>query len=152
MVFTITPIATVHNGRKEPTDDHWDNVESAIELEPDVPAESILGIGEFSHLEVLFCFHKTSRVAIAKGAEHPQENPQWPLVGILAQRKKSRPNLLGTTIVRLVGVEGKTLRVRGLDAIDGTPVVDIKPVYREFLPRVEIRQPSWATDLMQNYW
>jgi tRNA (Thr-GGU) A37 N-methylase len=76
----------------------------------------------------------------------------WPLVGILAQRAKMRPNRLGVTSCRLVGVEGLTVRVAGLDAIDGTPVLDLKPVMNEFLPRGGITQPAWATELMRGYW
>ena len=52
----------------------------------------------------------------------------------------------------MVAVHGRELHVAELDAIDGTPVVDIKPVIREFLPRGEIRQPAWATELMRDYW
>jgi tRNA (Thr-GGU) A37 N-methylase len=73
-------------------------------------------------------------------------------VGIFAQRAKARVNRLAATIVRIEQRDGRVLRVAGLDAIDGTPVVDIKPVLREFLPRGEIRQPPWASELMRDYW
>jgi tRNA (Thr-GGU) A37 N-methylase len=73
-------------------------------------------------------------------------------VGIFAQRARARPNRLGTTIVRIISCEGARLRVRGLDAIDGTPVLDIKPVMAEFLPREPVRQPAWSTELMADYW
>jgi tRNA (adenine37-N6)-methyltransferase len=89
---------------------------------------------------------------VVTGARHPRGNTNWPVVGIFAQRGKNRPNRLGATMVRVLAVEGRTIRVAGLDAIDGTPVVDIKPVIGEFLPRGEIRQPRWATELMKTYW
>jgi tRNA (Thr-GGU) A37 N-methylase len=73
-------------------------------------------------------------------------------VGIFAQRGKTRPNRIGSTICRIVGVEGRTLVVAELDAIHGTPVIDIKPVMQEFLPREPVRQPEWAHQLMKNYW
>jgi tRNA (Thr-GGU) A37 N-methylase len=73
-------------------------------------------------------------------------------VGIFAQRAKDRPNRLGTTIVEIAGREGSVLTVIGLDAIDGTPVIDIKPVMAEFLPRGAIRQPQWSHELMRYYW
>jgi len=76
----------------------------------------------------------------------------WPLVGIFAQRGKNRPNRIGLTTCAILKVEGTRLHVRGLDAIDGTPVLDIKPVMREFLPRGEVRQPEWASELMAEYW
>ena len=73
-------------------------------------------------------------------------------MGIFAQRGKNRPNRLGATICKVDRLEGRSLRVKGLDAVDGTPVVDLKPVMREFLPREETKQPAWATELMREYW
>ncbi len=72
--------------------------------------------------------------------------------GIFAQRGKDRPNRLGSTVVEILGREGRSLLVRGLDAIDGTPVLDIKPVMAEFLPRSALRQPAWSHELMREYW
>jgi tRNA (adenine37-N6)-methyltransferase len=76
----------------------------------------------------------------------------WPRVGIFAQRAKDRPNRIGIGVGRLLGVDGRDLRVAGLDAVDGTPVLDIKPVMAEFLPRGELRQPAWSRELMAGYW
>lgn len=73
-------------------------------------------------------------------------------MGIFAQRGKNRPNRIGSTICRVLGVDGRTLRVAELDAIDGTPVLDLKPVMTEFLPRTAVRQPDWSNALMQEYW
>jgi tRNA (adenine37-N6)-methyltransferase len=73
-------------------------------------------------------------------------------VGIFAQRGKDRPNHIGATICRVLSVRGTVLEVAGLDAIDLTPVLDIKPVWRGFLPRGEVREPDWATELMREYW
>jgi tRNA-Thr(GGU) m(6)t(6)A37 methyltransferase TsaA len=152
MEFSVSPVAVAHNTRTEPIDDMWDAVESMIELEPDFPTESLLGIDQFSHLEIIFCFHKADPEAVLTGADHPRQNPQWPNVGIFAQRRKARPNRIGATIVELIRVDGRRLHVCGLDAIDGTPILDIKPVFREFLPRSEVRQPRWSTELMRKYW
>ncbi len=85
-------------------------------------------------------------------ARHPRNNEEYPKVGIFAQRGKNCPNRLGATIVKVVRREGKCLVVQGLDAIDGTLILDMKPVMKEFLPKEEIKQPDWATDLMKNYW
>jgi tRNA (Thr-GGU) A37 N-methylase len=73
-------------------------------------------------------------------------------VGIFAQRGKNRPNRIGSTIVRIVGRTDGGLRVAELDAIEGTPVIDIKPVMQEFLPRTPVTQPAWSTELMAEYW
>lgn len=89
---------------------------------------------------------------IVTGARHPRNNTAWPAVGIFAQRGKNRPNRIGSTICPIVGVEGNRLMVTELDAIDGTPVIDIKPVMKEFLPRQEVKQPEWSHDIMHNYW
>ena len=86
------------------------------------------------------------------GARHPRGNTDWPKIGIFAQRGKNRPNRLGLTICRVVGVDGAALIVEGLDAVDGTPVVDIKPVMAEFAPRGAVRQPGWVAELMSDYW
>ena len=89
---------------------------------------------------------------VVVGARHPRNNPDWPAVGIFAQRGKNRPNRIGSTLCRVLGVDGRTLHVAELDAIDGTPVLDLKPVMAEFLPRGEICQPEWSRELMRDYW
>lgn len=150
--FTVTPIGLVRSERAAATDDGWDAVEASIEIAPTLPAECLEGIEEFSHLEVLYLFHKVEESAIERGARHPRGNPAWPRVGIFAQRGKDRPNRLGATIVRLLGRAGRTLRVAGLDAVDGTPVLDIKPVFAEYLPRGDVRQPAWSHEVMRDYW
>jgi len=146
----VKPIAVIKNNRTAAIDDNWSHVESIIELQQDVPESCLDGIEEFSHLEIIYYFHKSTKTFI--GSEHPRENPAFPKVGIFAQRKKDRPNHIGATIVELAGRQGRTLTVKNLDALDGTPVLDIKPVFREFLPRGEIRQPEWSRILMKNYW
>lgn len=148
--FQITPIGFVSNNRSEPIDDHWSSVESVIELIDSLPAECFDGIEEFSHIEVLYYFDKSTKTFI--GSEHPRENTNYPKVGIFAQRKKDRPNHIGATIVTLVKRDGKKLWVKNLDAIDGTPVIDIKPVFKEYLPQGDVLQPDWSTALMKDYW
>jgi len=150
---TVRPIGTVRGGRKEPTDDGWEAVEARIELDPaQFRPEATAGLGEFSHVEVLFHFHLVKPETVETGARHPRGNQDWPKVGIFAQRGKDRPNRIGSTICALISVDGLTLRVRGLDAIDGTPVLDIKPVMNGFLPHGTIREPKWAEELMKGYW
>jgi tRNA (Thr-GGU) A37 N-methylase len=76
----------------------------------------------------------------------------WPAVGIFAQPGKNRPNRIGSMVCRVIGVEGAPLHIAELDAIHGTPVLDIKSVMVEFLPRETVRQPAWAHELMREYW
>lgn len=89
---------------------------------------------------------------IETGARHPRNNVAWPNVGIFAQRGKNRPNQIGLTICRILKVEQTRLYLEGLDAIDGTPVLDIKPWVKDFGPRGDVDQPAWITELMQGYW
>jgi tRNA-Thr(GGU) m(6)t(6)A37 methyltransferase TsaA len=149
----LRAIGHVRGGRRAPDDDGWREVEARIELDTgEFGAEALAGLAEFSHAEVLFHFHAADEGEIEKGARHPRGNAAWPKVGIFAQRGKDRPNRIGATICEIVSVHGTTLTVRGLDAIDGTPVIDIKPVMTGFLPRGAVREPSWAAELMKRYW
>ena len=148
----LTPIARVHNTRLTTEDDDWGGLVSEIVLAPSLPEESLDGLDAFSHAEIIFLFHLLEETEIVLGARHPRDNPDWPKVGIFAQRARVRPNRLGLTVVRILRREGRRLFVEGLDAVDGTPVLDIKPVMDEFLPRGPIRQPDWTHEIMKNYW
>lgn len=151
-MIEIEPIGFVRSSRTMPIDDAWDSVDSRIELAAGVDAAALDGLEDYSHVEVIYFFDQVAESAIERGSRHPRGNSQWPRVGIYAQRARNRPNRLGTTIVELRGREGRTLHVAGLDAIDGTPVLDIKPVMVEFLPRTPVRQPAWTHELMRDYW
>lgn len=142
----------VRNSRREIEDDNWGDVISILELDPSMPGDALHGLEDFSHAEILYYFHLVPDSKIETGARHPRNNMDWPKVGILSQRGKNRPNRLGATLVKILRREGRHLEVQGLDAIDGTPILDIKPVMREFLPREEVHQPEWATELMKQYW
>ena len=151
--FAIDAIGYVRGGRADPVDDDWGESRCTIELDPDAfGPEALAGLDSFSHAEVIFLFDRVRPEKIETGARHPRGREDWPLVGIFAQRGKNRPNRLGLTVCRVLRVEGTALHVEGLDAIDGTPVVDIKPVMREFQPRGAIRQPDWVAELMAEYW
>ena len=152
MTYTVTPIAFVSATRKSTEDDFWGGQMAEIRLADHIDPSSLQGIEAFSHVEILFLFHAVAPTKLVYGARHPRNNPDWPQVGIFAQRAKGRPNRIGSTICRVSGVEGGTLKVLELDAIDGTPVLDIKPVMTEFLPRTTVARPEWATELMANYW
>jgi tRNA-Thr(GGU) m(6)t(6)A37 methyltransferase TsaA len=150
--INLSPIGVVHNTRLSPSDDDWGGLVSEIRLDPALSEESLAGLDAFSHAEIIFQFHLVEQKEIVVGARHPRENPLWPEVGIFAQRARMRPNRLGLTVVRILRREGRRLFVEGLDAVDGTPVVDIKPVMQEFLPRGETHQPEWSRELMKDYW
>jgi tRNA-Thr(GGU) m(6)t(6)A37 methyltransferase TsaA len=149
----LWPIGLVRGGRTEPTDDSWDQVEAEIVLDGGrFGTEALIGLNDFSHVEVLFHFDRVSERDVVSTARHPRGRTDWPKVGIFAQRGRTRPNRLGVSICRLLSVDGLMLKVRGLDAIDGTPILDIKPVMKGFLPRGEVSEPAWAAEIMREYW
>jgi tRNA (adenine37-N6)-methyltransferase len=154
MEFVMRPVGTVHNDRSEPIDDDWDLVNSTIQLDAAALEPTATdGLRDFSHVEVVYVFDRVDPDEVTRGARVPRGNPAWPTVGILAQRPKSRPNRIGTTVCELMAVRpGGVVEVRGLDAIDGTPVLDIKPYFAEFGPRGDVRQPAWSRELMAGYW
>jgi tRNA-Thr(GGU) m(6)t(6)A37 methyltransferase TsaA len=153
MGIDIARIGWVVGGRDEAFDDHWGTVTAAIELDPErFTPEALAGLADFSHLEVVYHFHLVPEEKVETGARHPRNRQDWPLVGIFSQRGKNRPNRIGVSRCRIIAVDGLTVRVAELDAIDGTPVLDIKPYMTEFGPRGDVEQPQWSTELMGEYY
>ena len=104
------------------------------------------GVDGFSHLFVLFWLHKTPLEERKLLRVHPRRRKDLPLLGIFATRTMTRPNPIGLTLVELVKVEGNVLTVRGLDAFDGTPVLDIKP-FDSWDNAETAKVPEWWTKL-----
>jgi tRNA-Thr(GGU) m(6)t(6)A37 methyltransferase TsaA len=151
-VIPLEPIGAVLGGRTEAIDDDWGAVTAVIRLDGQrFDPDAVAGLDAFSHLCVVFHFHLVDESDIVTGARRPRGNPDWPAVGMFAQRAKMRPNRLGVSNCELVSIDGLDLSVRGLDAVDGTPVLDVKPFMREFEP-TGTRQPAWATELMAGYY
>ena len=142
---TFRPIGTVHNPVKKGTQ-RWDQVTSEIELLPE-HAERLDGLEDFSHIQVIFYLDRVSRHERQMKRFHPRDREDLPLVGAFATRSQRRPNPIGLTTVRLLSRRGNTLRVKGLDALDGTPVLDIKPYSpgRDLHP--EATTPAWIKKL-----
>jgi tRNA (Thr-GGU) A37 N-methylase len=151
-MIVLEPIGVVIGGRTETIDDDWGAVESVLRLDGTrFGIDAVVGLEEFSHLCVTFYFHLVEEADVVTGARHPRGNPNWPRWGYSPKRAKMRPNRLGVSNCALTAVEGLDLLVRGLDAVSGTPILDVKPFMREFEP-VESRQPAWATELMAGYY
>jgi len=150
--MTLIPIGVVRSPVKSAVDDVWGGVTSTIELDASVLGlDAAAGLDQFSHIDVVFHFHLVPADDVETGARHPRNRADWPLAGILAQRAKRRINRLGVSTCRLIGVDGLRLTVLDLDAIDGTPVIDVKPYMTEFGPKGEVRQPAWSRELMSAY-
>ncbi|WP_456279324.1 SAM-dependent methyltransferase [Bacillus sp. AK128] len=150
---SLKPIGKVIAGREQIEDDHWGEEISIIEIDPNqFSSDVLLGLNDFSHLEVIYFMHGVDELQIELTARHPRNNKNWPLVGIFAQRPKARPNRLGLSRCRILKVAGMQITVQALDAIVGTPILDIKPYMKEFGPIGDIKQPDWASELMERYY
>jgi len=154
LVITLAPVGIVVGGRSEAIDDDWGGVEAVIRLDAgQFGPGAVTGLTDFSHLVVVFQFHLVDPAAVQSGARRPRGNPDWPEVGMFAQRARMRPNRLGVSTCRLTAVDGLDLHVQGLDAVDGSPVLDVKPFMEEFEPPPgSVRQPTWSRELMRGYY
>jgi tRNA-Thr(GGU) m(6)t(6)A37 methyltransferase TsaA len=141
---TISPIGYVRSKVKATMPDGWDAVECDVVLRPEL-APMLLNLGDYSHVIVVFWPHQVpDDVRGSKPQLHPRDDAQYPLMGVLATRSQIRPNPVLTSPVRLLGVKGNVLRVRGLDAIDGTPVLDIKPYLPHYDAISDAKVPDWV--------
>ncbi len=152
MNIILQAIGTVNSTRKELADDNWSVESSYIELNATFEESSLAGLTDFSHVEIIFYMNRVDPSKIETSSRHPRNNQAWPKVGIFSQRGKNRPNQIGTTICELVKVEGRKIYLKNLDAIDGTPVLDIKPWMEEFGPKSKVKQAKWSVELMKGYW
>jgi len=152
--IVLKQLGTVHAPRTEVVDDFWGNTISTINLDSSLfTQEAVEGLTGYSHLLVVYYLDKVSDEKVLWSSGHPRGNKDWPKVGIFAQRKKDRPNKIGVSICELLEVNGLTLKVKALDAIEGTPILDIKPHVKEFNPdSSKVRQPNWMTELMKDYY
>jgi len=123
----VKPIGVVHNSVKDPRMGDWESLESTIVVQ-DRWASALDGLEAFSHIFVIYWLHLVSEEPRETTTHvHPRGDPSIPLQGVFATRSPVRPNPIGLKVVALLERRGNVLRVRGLDAIDGTPVLDLKP-------------------------
>jgi tRNA (Thr-GGU) A37 N-methylase len=135
--IVLEPMGVVRSPIKEVTDDCWGGVAATMALDSQLfGQESTRGLDQFS---------------VEKGTRHPCGRTDWPKMGIVAQRSKDRPNRIGMTICKLLFVKGLEIRVSELDAVDDTPVLDVKPYRKGFARRGEVREAAWANEWMAGY-
>ena len=149
-IIQLEPIGFVSSPVTGQVDENWGMVISRVLLEPEF-AGGLLGLNGFSHAIIATYLHQ----AHYEKRKHLQRRPQglesMPSVGVFAQRAKHRPNPIGITAVAILSVGDDYLQIQGLDAIDGTPVIDIKPYYPQY-DRVETPTvPEWVSTLMDRY-
>jgi len=145
----LEPIGVVRSPVTEGVDEGWGSVTSQVVVDERY-APGLTGLDAFSHVLVVFYMHRYTFDPDSHLVRRPQGRTDMPMVGIFAQRAKHRPNPVGVTAVELVSVEGGVVTVRGLDAIDGTPVLDVKPYFPVF-DRREAETPGWVDELMKDY-
>ena len=150
-MFELHPIGTVRCAVNEMSQGNWANVDSQIDLRREYAA-GLQGLEGFSHVLVLFFLDRAQGFDPGKQLlRRPRGMEDMHEVGVFAQRTKYRPNPIGVTAVRLLGIEGSVVRVRGLDALDGTPVLDIKPYMPPFDRVDEVKTPPWVGHVMEGY-
>ncbi|SEG80628.1 tRNA-Thr(GGU) m(6)t(6)A37 methyltransferase TsaA [Actinacidiphila yanglinensis] len=149
--FEVTPIGTVHNDRTDVQHtDHWGAVRSTITVDERFGDACLQGLEGFSHVEVLFVFDRLPERDDYREPRPYRGRSDLPPVGVFADRGPRRPNRIGVTCCAIESVRGRELTVVGLDAVAGTPVVDLKPVMVEFQV-TGVKQPEWVGDLMSEY-
>ena len=143
MRVSIEPIGVVRNRVKQPMMRGWERIESRIEL-ADHLAPALDGLQGHSHVIVVFWMHEVPESARRRIQHHLHGDQDLPVKGDLATRSQNRPNPVGVSIVELKKIKGSTLTVRGLDAIDGTPVLDIKPYIPDYDAFPDATLPDWV--------
>jgi tRNA-Thr(GGU) m(6)t(6)A37 methyltransferase TsaA len=144
MEIHLTPIGFVRSPIREPKREDCQSVTSEIVVDEDLK-EALSGIDEFSHIIVIYWMHliPNSKRSILK--VHPKRNQNLPLTGVFATRSPARPNPMGISTVKLLERKDNILKVMGLDAVDGTPVLDIKPHIPGSDSPAETKTPGWLT-------
>jgi tRNA (adenine37-N6)-methyltransferase len=106
---------------------------------------AMLGLEGFSHILVLFWFHENDTAEFRRTLQvHPRKDPSNPLTGVFATHSPKRPNLIGLTRCRVTAIEGACIRVDAIDAVDGTPVIDIKCFIPDPEGPADVRVPDWV--------
>jgi len=144
--IVLKPIGIVSNEVKEPKRGGWEEVTSEIVIDEEWE-EHLEGLEEFSHIIVVFWMHKSPIGTRPPGKIHPRGRADLPLVGLFATRAPYRPNPIGVSVVKLLHRHDNVLTVQGLDAIDGTPVLDIKSYMTPVDKPEDIRMPDWVSKI-----
>ena len=141
--ITMGAIGIVRNQVVDPGEHDWKAMISEIEVEESL-TPALKGIGDFSHIIVLYWMHQVSAEQRRLTQVHPRGKRELPLTGIFATRSPARPNPIGLRMVRLLEQRDNVLKVQGLDAFNGTPVLDIKPYLPEYDSAPKTRVPYWV--------
>ena len=150
MKIEFESIGTVNNNVTDKKDIDWGKNVSKIVINPELK-DGLMGLSEFSHIIVVYYLHEAKFSIDKHLTRRPRDREDMPLSGIFSQRAKDRPNPIGITSVKLVCVDENIITVKGLDAVDGTPVLDIKPYFPVYDSKINAEVPEWVDRLMENY-
>ena len=148
--YVLRPIGEVKSPVKDPVDEGWGTIESLILVEEEL-REGLRGLADFSHVLVVSLLHGAHFEPERHLVRRPRGLADMPEIGIFAQRAKDRPNPIGVTVCPIVQVNADGVVVTGLDAIDGTPILDLKPYFPVFDTAPNARVPEWVDRLMAGY-
>ena len=148
--YVLRPIGEVKSPVKDPVDEGWGTIESLILVEEEL-REGLRGLADFSHVLVVSLLHGARFEPERHLVRRPRGLADMPEIGIFAQRAKDRPNPIGVTVCPIVQVNADGVVVTGLDAIDGTPILDLKPYFPVFDTAPNARVPEWVDRLMAGY-
>jgi tRNA-Thr(GGU) m(6)t(6)A37 methyltransferase TsaA len=146
----LKPIGFVSSSVTEQTDENWGQITSRILLQPEYIG-ALSGLGDFSHAIIITYLHQAKYEKEKHLQRRPRGLESMPKVGIFSQRAKDRPNPIGVTAVKIINVEDGHIEVQGLDAINETPVLDVKPYYPQYDKIDSPKVPEWVHRLMEKY-
>jgi len=146
----LKPIGHVLSSVTERMHENWGEIKSKIILNPEHTG-ALLGLENFSHAIIVTYLNEAKYEKEKHLQRRPRNLETMPKVGIFSQRAKDRPNPIGITAVEIISIGDDYLEIKGLDAINETPVLDIKPYYPQYDKRDSARVPEWVDRLMKNY-
>jgi len=146
----LKPIGFVASSVTERVDENWGEITSKIVLNPEFSG-ALLGLECFSHAIIVTYLHEATYEKDKHLQRRPRNLDTMPTTGILSQRAKNRPNPIGVTAVEILDVGDDYLEIKGLDAINETPILDIKPYYPHYDKVDDSRVPEWVNSLMKGY-
>lgn len=150
MKVELNSIGVVHNSVENKKDMNWGNDVSQIIIDEQFE-RGLIGLSDFSHIIVVYYLDKANFNIEKHLVRKPQGREDMPMVGILSQRAKDRPNPIGITSVELINIKENVITVKGLDAINNTPILDIKPYYPMYDCKNNAIVPKWVDNLMEHY-
>jgi tRNA-Thr(GGU) m(6)t(6)A37 methyltransferase TsaA len=146
----LKPVGFISSPVTEQTDENWGGVISRILLQPEYIG-ALSGLEDFSHAIIITYLHQAKYEKEKHLQRRPRGLESMPKVGIFSQRAKDRPNAIGVTTVKIITVGSDFIEVQGLDAINGTPVLDVKPYYPQYDKIDSPKTPEWVGRLMEKY-